>query len=307
MAHDHAHGHDHSHGHARGNERRMLLAALLTGGFMVAEVVGGIVSGSLALLADAGHMLTDFAALVLAWLAFRFSRWPADHERTYGFDRLQVLVAYTSGLSMFAIAGFIVYEALHRLSEPMPVLAGTMLIVAAVGLAVNLVVFAILHNGDRDNLNVRAATVHVLGDLLGSVGAIIAAALILTTDWLAADPLISILVAVLILRSAWKVVRDSGHILLEGAPSGIVPADIEADLEANVAEIDDVHHVHAWSITQERPMVTLHARLCDDGNADAAVHAIKHRLRERFGITHATVEIELVHCADHPPRKHAHG
>lgn len=303
MPHTHEHGHD----HGQGNERRMLLAAALTGGFMAAEVAGGIISGSLALLADAGHMLTDFAALVLAWLAFRFSRWPADHERTYGFDRLQVLVAYSSGLSMFAIAGFIFYEAIHRLSTPVPVLGRTMLIVAAIGLVVNLVVFATLHTGDRENLNVRAASVHVLGDLLGSVGAIVAAGIILTTGWLAADPLVSVLVAVLILRSAWKVVRDAGHILLEGAPSGIVPADIEADLKANVAEIDDVHHIHAWSITQERPMVTLHARLCDDGNADAAIHAIKSRLRERFGIAHATVEIELVHCADRSPRKHAHG
>lgn len=300
-----AHAHEHRHGHA--NERRMLLAALLTGGFMVAEVAGGIISGSLALIADAAHMLTDFAALSLAWLAFRFSRWPADRQRTYGFDRLQVLVAYSSGLSMFAIAAFILYEAIHRLADPMPVLGGTMLIVAVAGLAVNILVFAVLHGADRDNLNVRAAIVHVLGDLLGSVGAIIAAGIILTTGWFAADPIVSVLVAALVLRSAWKVVHDSGHILIEGAPPGITPADIEADLEANIAEIDDVHHVHAWAITQERPMVTLHARLCDDGSADAAVHAIKKRLRERFGIAHATVEIELVDCADHLTHKHAHG
>jgi cobalt-zinc-cadmium efflux system protein len=285
----------------------MLLAAILTGSFMAAEVVGGIVSGSLALLADAGHMLTDFAALSLAWAAFRFSRWPADRQRTYGFDRLQVLVAYSSGLSMFVIAGFIVYEAIYRLSEPVPVLGGTMMAVAAMGLIVNLVVFAVLHTGDRANLNVRAATVHVLGDLLGSVGAIVAAGIILLTGWLAADPLISVIVACLILRSAWLVVRDAGHILLEGAPVEMEQGEIEADLEANVSQIDDVHHVHIWSITQERPMVTLHARLCD-GNADAAVHAIKARLRERFGITHATVEIEHGNCADaSQSHKHAHG
>ena len=285
----------------------MLIAALLTGLFMVAEVVGGILSGSLALLADAGHMLADFAALVLAWLAFRFSRWPADRVRTYGFDRLQVLVAYSSGLSMFAIAAFILYEAVHRLLEPAPLLAGTMLVVAVAGLIVNIVVFAILHGADRDNLNVRAAAIHVIGDLLGSLGAIVAALVILWTGWLPADPLISVLVAVLILRSAWTIVRDSGHILIEGAPVGIAPAEIEADLEANVADIEDVHHVHAWSITQERPIVTLHARLCEGRKADAAVHAIKARLHERFGITHATVEIEMANCADHSPRKHAHG
>jgi cobalt-zinc-cadmium efflux system protein len=292
--------HAHATVHSRGNERRMLAAALLTGVFMIAEVIGGVLSGSLALLADAGHMLADFAALVLAWLAFRFSRWPADRARTYGFDRLQVLVAYSSGLSMFVIAGFILAEAVERLREPM-------LAVAVAGLLVNVVVFAILHGADRENLNVRAAAIHVLGDLLGSIGAIVAAIVILGTGWLAADPLISILVAVLILRSAWMIVRDSGHILIEGAPVGIAPSEIEADLEANIPEIEDVHHVHAWSITQERPIVTLHARLCEGRKADAAIHAIKRRLRERFGVTHATVEIELADCADHSARKHAHG
>jgi cobalt-zinc-cadmium efflux system protein len=302
-----AHLRDHGHGPGHANEWRMLVAAVLTGGFMIAEVIGGMISGSLALLADAGHMLTDFAALALAWLAFRFSRWPADRQRTYGFDRLQVLVAYSSGLSLFAIAGFILYEAIHRLNEPVPVFAGTMLAIAAGGLVVNLLVFGILHDADRENLNVRAAMVHVLGDLLGSIGAVFAAGIIIWTGWLAADPLISVLVAALILRSAWRIVRESGHILIEGTPANFTPAEIEADLEANVSEIEDVHHVHAWSITQERPMVTLHARLCDDGNADAAVHAIKSRLRQRFGVAHATVEIELVHCADHSHRKQAHG
>jgi cobalt-zinc-cadmium efflux system protein len=301
-----AHAHSHATGNGHANERRMLIAAFLTGGFMLAEVVGGLISGSLALLADAAHMLTDFAALALAWLAFRFSRWPADRQRTYGFDRLQVLVAYSSGLSLFVIAGFIFYEAIERLNEPVAVLGGTMLTVAIAGLVVNIIVFAILHSGDRDNLNIRAASVHVIGDLLGSIGAIVAAVLIMTMGWPAADPLISIVVAVLVLYSASKVVRDSAHILIEGAPVGILPADIEADLKANIAEIDDVHHVHAWSITQERPMVTLHARLCDDGNAVAAIHAIKTRLRERFGIAHATVEIELVHCADSSTHERAH-
>jgi cobalt-zinc-cadmium efflux system protein len=243
----------------------------------------------------------------LAWLAFRFSRWPADRERTYGFDRLQVLVAFVSGLSLFLIAAMIVVEAGGRLYAPVEILGGVMLTVAGAGLAVNLLVFAILHGADRSNLNIRAATIHVLGDLLGSVGAVIAAGVILFTGWLAADPLISILVALLITRSAWQVVRDSVHILLEGAPIGLLPGEIEADLKKNINGIDDVHHVHAWSITQERPMVTLHARLCDGASADAAVSAIKKRLHERFGIAHATVEIEFGDCADHRHAKHAHG
>jgi len=296
-----------THEHTHSNERRMFAAALLTGGFMLAEVAGGIISGSLALLADAGHMLTDFAALLLAWLAFRVSSWPADRRRTYGFDRLQVLVAYSSGLSLFVIAGLILIEAIRRLTQPVEVLGGTMLAVATAGLVVNIAVFALLHGADRDNLNVRAAATHVLGDLLGSVGAIIAAAIIMTTGWTPADPLISILVVALILRSAWKVVRDSSHILLEGAPTGLALAEIEADLKARVAGIEDVHHVHAWSITQERPMLTLHAKLRSDADPGGAIHAIKTRLKQRFGIAHATVEIELGDCADQTPRKRAHG
>lgn len=285
----------------------MFLAALLTGGFMVAEIIGGLLSGSLALLADAGHMLTDFVALALAWLAFRFSRWPADRRRTYGFDRLQVLVAYSSGLSLFVIAGFILYEAIRRLAEPVEVLGGAMLAVALGGLVINLIVFAILHGADRGNLNVRAATIHVLGDLLGSLGTIVAAAIIIFTGWNAADPLISMFVVVLILWSAWKVVRDSVHILLEGTPADLTLAEIEADLEANVAGVKNVHHLHAWSITQERPMVTLHALLERSADPARTIGAIKRRLADRFSIAHATIEIELDDCADDHRHRQVHG
>ena len=296
MAHDHSHGgQGHSHGD---NERRLFWAALITGAFMVVEAAGGLVAGSLALLADAGHMLTDFAGLALAWLAFRFSRWPADGRRTYGFERLQVLVAFGNGLVLFIIAGGIVIEAARRLMAPEPVMGGTMLVIAAVGLAVNIGMFVLLHGGDRENLNMRGALVHVMGDLLGSVGAIVAAAIIMTTGWTPADPLISVLVAVIILRSGWHVVRDSAHILLEAAPSGVSVADVQNDLQATIADVEDIHHVHAWSITQERPMVTLHARICETADVDRTVVAIKSRLKARFGIDHATVEIERADCAD---------
>ena len=296
-SHDHSHqGHGH-HGHGS-SETRLFWTALLTGAFMVVEALGGLFSGSLALLADAGHMLADFAGLLLAWLAFRFSHWPADGRRTYGFERMQVLVAFGNGLALFAIAGAIAVEAAHRFFQPEPVLGGTMLVVAIIGLVVNVVIFLVLHGADRDNLNVRGAVVHVLGDLFGSAGAIAAALIIMSTGWTPADPLISVLVAVIILRSAWHVVRDSAHILLEGAPGNLAVDAIEADLEANVAGIEDVHHVHAWSITEERPMVTLHARVGAGVNPDEAVVAIKTRLRTRFGVDHATVEIEHSECAD---------
>jgi len=293
--------HDHGHAHAHGsdaNERRMGYAALLTGAFMFAEVAGGIVSGSLALLADAGHMLTDFASLALAWFAFRLARRPADWRRTYGFDRFQVLVAFTNGIALFAIAAWIVYEAIERLSGTPHVSGGIMVVVAALGLAVNLGAFWLLQGADRENLNVRGAAIHVLGDLLGSVAALIAGAVILATGWTPIDPLLSLVVAAIIVRSGWQVVTDAGHILLEGAPTEVDTRAIGPDLVANVPGLKQVHHVHVWSITQARRMVTLHACMRGTQDSDLLIKGIKARLKERFGLDHATVEIERGECAD---------
>lgn len=211
-------GHGHSDG--RSNERAVGIAALLTGSFMLAEIAGGLISGSLALLADAGHMLTDFASLVLAWFAFRFARRPATWRRTYGFDRLSVLAAFVNGLSLFAIAVWITIEAFNRLFEPGELMGDVMLWIAVAGLAVNVLAFWVLTRGEGDNLNVRAAALHVTVDLLGSVAAIVAAVVILWTGWTPIDPILSVLVVLIILRSAWKVVRESGHMLLEGTPQG---------------------------------------------------------------------------------------
>ena len=296
-SHSHATGQAHSHRHDT-NERRMGIAALITGLFMGAEIVGGVISGSLALLADAGHMLTDFASLSLAWFGFRLTRRPADWMRTYGFDRFQVLIAFTNGVALFAIAAWIVYEAVERLSTPRPVEGGIMVVVALLGLLVNVAAFMLLHGADRENLNVKGAAVHVLGDLLGSVAALVAGAVILFTGWTPIDPLLSILVAAIILRSGWTVVMDSGHILLEGAPPELDTRDIGPDLAANVPGVIGVHHVHVWSITQERQMVTLHACVDEGLEGDRMVKAIKERLHTRFGLDHATVEIEHGVCAD---------
>ena len=289
--------HDHRH-HHHGAEppqdaasaRAVGIAALLTGGFMVAEVVGGLVAGSLALIADAGHMLTDFAALGMAWAAFRVARRPADRKRTYGFGRLSVLAAFVNGLALFLVAGWIVVEAVHRLGDPQPVAGGLMLAVAATGLLVNVAAFRVLSRGDRGNLNLRAALLHVVGDLLGSVGAIAAALVILATGWTPVDPILSVLVALLILRSAWAVVRDSGHILLEASPTEFNPAEIAADLTGAVPDVTEIRHLHAWSITEARPMVTLEAVVAPGGDAEAARRAIKARLAE-LGFDHATVEM----------------
>ncbi|HJR70427.1 MAG TPA: cation diffusion facilitator family transporter [Gammaproteobacteria bacterium] len=296
--HEH-HDHAHHHGH-EANERSVGIAALLTGGFMVAEVVGGIVAGSLALLADAGHMLTDFASLALAWLGFRLTRRPADWRRTYGFDRFAVLVAFVNGVALFAIAGWIVVEAVQRLAAPVEVLGWPMLAIAIAGLGVNVVAFLVLRSGDKDNLNIRAAVLHVVGDLLGSVAAVIAAVVILASGWMPIDPLLSIVVALIILRSAWRVVADSGHILLEGSPPDVDSRALCDKLKAELPFVLDVHHVHAWSISQERPMVTLHASIATGTDSAHAVREIKRQLVQHFRITHATVEIEFDACGDLP-------
>jgi cobalt-zinc-cadmium efflux system protein len=265
---------------------------------MLVEAVGGVFSGSLTLLADAGHMLADSASLVFAWLAFRMARRPPDWQRTYGFHRLEVLAAGANGLTLVFVALGICYEAVHRLGAPVPVLAGPMLGVAAIGLAVNLVAFAVLHGAERDNLNIRGALLHVLSDLLGSAAAIIAALTILWTGWTPIDPLLSVLVALLILHSAWSLVRDAGHILLEGAPAHLDVRSLKVELAAAIPAVVDVHHVHAWSLTQNRTMMTLHARVLEHTRGDQVTAAIKTFLRERYGIEHATVEIEREACAD---------
>jgi cobalt-zinc-cadmium efflux system protein len=298
MTDDHSSQGAHTHG---ANERRVGLAALLTGAFMFVEAGGGVVAGSLALLADAGHMVADFASLALAWYGFRLSRRPADWKRTYGYDRFSVLIAFVNGIALFVIAVWVIYEAWQRLGEHAVVLGGLMFWVALAGLAANIVSFWVLQGGYRKNLNIRAAALHVLGDLLGSLAALLAAIVIMATGWTPIDPILSVLVAVIILRSAWRVVSESGHILLEGTPSGINSRDVANDLRATFPAIADVHHVHIWSITQERPLLTLHVRVKGNDPPERIVAAVKRRLAERFNISHATIEVEFESCSDADP------
>ncbi len=296
--------HDHDHGSREvtaDNARRVLLALLLTGGFMLVEVVGGLLTGSLALIADAGHMLTDTAALAFAWMAFRVARRPNDARRTYGYHRFQVLAAFVNGVTLVAVVGWIMIEAVRRLFAPVEVLAGPMLAIAAIGLLVNLTVLWILRGGDRANLNIQGAAVHVLGDLLGSAAAIMAAAIILWTGWMPIDPLLSVLVALLVLRSAWFIVRRSSHILLEGAPDWLDVEALRRDLVAAVPQVDNIHHVHAWMLTDERPLMTLHATLRPDTDNHAALLAIRGFLEQHYGVGHATIQIEPRGCPEGVP------
>lgn len=264
---------------------------------MFVELVGGVMAGSLALIADAGHMLSDFGALALAWIGFRMARRPPTSTRTYGFRRFPVLAAFVNGLTLFAIAAWIVVEAIVRLNNPNAIETDLMLWVAVAGLAVNVASFAVLHGAERDNLNVRGALLHVAGDMLGSVAAIGAALIIMTTGWIQADPILSMLVALIILRSAWALTVESAHILLEGAPANVSLDRVMKDLSENIEGVADVHHGHLWSLDGRRSMITLHARVRDDVSGPAVVARIKARLRDAHGIDHATIEIELEDCA----------
>lgn len=290
----------HQHNHHAHDERRMLWALLLTASFMVAEVIGGLISGSLALLADAGHMLTDTGALALAWLAARAARRPADTLRSYGYHRIQIVAALVNGVVFILLVIWIVIEAVQRFLEPVQVLGGVMFWVAVAGLGVNLLAFAILHGGAKTNLNLRGALVHVMGDLLGSVAAISAAIVIILTGWMPIDPLLSIFVAMLILRSAWFVVRQSVHILLEGTPEDVDIQLLKSTLTSSVPDVTDVHHVHVWSLTPGYPLLTMHVNVKDTNRYSETLCEIHAVLKQRFNIQHATVQIEVTACVDDP-------
>lgn len=289
----------HTHKSASDNLRRVRLALVLTGSFMFVEVVGGLLSGSLALLADAGHMLTDTMALALTAVAFHISAKPADARRSYGYSRFQILAAFVNGLSLIVVVGWILFEAVQRLIAPIHVMGETMLVVAAAGLVINIVAFCLLHGGDQENLNMRGAALHVAGDLLGSVAAIVAAIVILATGWMPIDPILSVVVAMLILRSAWILVRRSAHILLEGAPEGVDSSQIHQRIVAKIPGVSDVHHIHVWGLTPEHRMLTMHIVLCDDAvDGSSAVKQAKAILSDDFSIAHSTIEVETDSCAD---------
>ena len=280
------------------NKRRVGWALIVTAGFMVVEAVGGWLSGSLALIADAGHMLTDSLALAVALYAFRLAEKPSDPRRSYGYQRAQVLAALANGSALVLIVLWIGVEAVGRLLEPRPIAVDTMLLVAVLGLLANTVAFFILNGGDRNNLNIRGATLHVISDLLGSVAAIIAAVLIALFGWTRVDPLLSLVVAALVLHTAWKLLRQSGHILLEGTPDWLDLEAVRGVISTEVDGVTGVHHMHAWCLTREHPLVTLHAELSPGTDAAAALLAIKKILSSRFKIDHSTIQVEMEGCAD---------
>lgn len=298
--HDHSHAHDHDHHHDHGamvsdsadGRRRVAIAALLTFGFMLAETVGGVISGSLALLADAAHMLTDAGSLGLAWIGFKLAERPADATRSFGWARFKVLAAFVNGLTLIALAVWICFEAATRLVDPQPVMGILLLWVACLGLIVNIAAFRILHSGDQEDLNMRAALWHVAGDLLGSVAAIAAALVIIYSGWMPIDPILSILVAGIIFFGGIGIVRRTAHILIEGVPKGLSLDEIKSDLETELADAQRVHHVHAWALNETKTLVTLDVEAKPGACLESLRRAVKQRLKTRFHIDHVTVEIQ---------------
>jgi cobalt-zinc-cadmium efflux system protein len=295
--HDHAGGDDHGGGHGHEHDvrpvgRRRLAAVLaLTAAFMVVEFAGGLLAGSLALLADAAHMLTDAGALALSLFALHVAQRPATAEKTYGYLRVEILAALLNGATLIVVAIFIFREAYQRFLDPPPVRSGLMLGVAVAGLLVNVVAARMLHGSAGHSLNVRGAYLHVLGDMLGSVGAVAAAIVIMLTGWVRADPLISVLVGMLILVSSWKLVRESADVLLEAVPSHIDLGEVREAMLV-VSGVRDVHDLHIWTVTSGFLAMSGHAvvrDLAEHGNVLAELH---RTLQEGFGIDHVTIQVE---------------
>jgi cobalt-zinc-cadmium efflux system protein len=282
----------HTHDHARHAERRTLALALgLTASYTVVEVVGGILTGSLALLADAVHMLSDNVSLAVALTAVWLAGKPPTPERTYGYKRAEVLAALANGIALVALSVWIFYEAVVRLSDPPEVLAGWMLLVALAGVAVNVGAGALLSRQRRGSVNVDAAFRHVLADLLGSAGVVVAAVTILLTGWEQADPLVSMLIGVLVLASSWTILRDTTGILLEAAPRGIDTRAVGARL-ANAEGVVEVHDLHIWTITSGFPALSAHVLVGRDEDCHERRRQLQGLLAAEFGIEHTTLQVD---------------
>jgi cobalt-zinc-cadmium efflux system protein len=304
-----SHHHDHNHGpgghdHASHASVTSLRAALaLTAGLLVVEVIGGLVSNSLALLADAGHMLTDVAALGLSLFVAWFSRQPVTPQKSYGYLRWEILAAFLNGSGLLLISAYIIIESIMRIRSPEPVQGGLMMGVAIAGLITNVISARILHSSAESSMNVRGAYLHVLGDLLGSVGVVVAALVIRFTGWLAADPIASLLTTALIVRGAWTLVKESVDILLESTPRHIDAADVRTQLEA-IPGVESVHDLHVWAVTPRMVAMSAHAIVRDASQQQHVLEHV-HDAMSLFGISHVTVQIEQKDMGTREAHAHA--
>ena len=313
--HDHEHGHEHDHavpqgrtslardahhGHSHAaptSQSKLFWALLFTLTCMLIEAIGGLLAGSLALLADAAHMLTDAAALAMSYAAVRAALRPATGRLSYGHHRWQVLAAFVNGIALIFLAVWILFEAGERLLAGAHVNGRMLAAIAALGLITNLGAFAVLSRGES-NLNVRAALAHVIGDMLGSGAALIAGVVILASAWMPIDAILSAVVALLMIRSGWAIARESAHILLEGAPEGLDSEVVQDALRAAIPQLAGIHHLHSWSLADEQAMVTLHATIQEGADSDQCIRDIARELQLRFAIRHTTVQIERTVCVE---------
>ncbi|GJM16846.1 MAG: cation transporter [Thermodesulfobacteriota bacterium] len=296
--HDHSHGHDHSHSHSikSSKEKKALgIVLVLTFTFMIVEAVAGFYTSSLALLSDAGHMLTDVFAVSLAFFAIWFTEKPPTSTKTFGFYRAEILAAFFNSLLLFAISIGILLEAYKRLLTPHEVKSVEMTIVAVVGLLINLTSAYVLFKYQSGNLNIKGALYHVLSDALGSVGAIVAGIIMITTKWYYADSLISILVSILIIRGAWVLFKESSHILLEGTPKGMDIDAVQSCICSN-EKVISVHDLHVWTLTQGFEALSAHIVVENMENSEEVLSKLKQELAEKFNISHITLQLEIEEC-----------
>lgn len=307
--HDHVHGHGHmynhsghAHGHAHGpgyegartgNIKGLVIALVITSGIAILEFFGGIVTHSLALLSDSGHMLSDASSLLLSLLAIWFAGRAATAKKTFGYYRLEILAALLNGLTLFVIAGFIIWEACQRLFDPPTVASGTMILIAMVGLLANLVsAWTLIRQGDvKENLNLRSAYLHVLGDALGSVGAILAGIVMYFFGWYIFDPIISVFVALLILRGAWGIITQTVHILMEGTPSSMNMEEVSERL-AQIDGVVEVHDLHIWTITSGIDSLSCHLVVEPNRDSQDVLQIAIDLLEQQYSMTHVTIQIE---------------
>ena len=296
-AHDHSGG---AHNHAAGANSKMLTIALgLTTAFLVAELIGAYLFNSLALLSDAAHMFTDSAALAIALAAIKIGQRPADDARTYGYRRFEILAAAFNALLLFAVAGYVLWEGVGRFFEPTEVESTGMLVVASLGLIVNIIAMRLLSAGKDQSLNVKGAYLEVWADMLGSVGVIGGALLIMFTGWQWVDPIVAIGIGLWVLPRTWSLLKDTTQILLEGAPRGLRLGDVRSAI-ANTPGVAGVHDLHVWSLTSDDISASAHAELADGADAEMVRLAVAATLLERFDIEHVTIQAEKEACEGGP-------
>ncbi len=302
------HGHTHAPVTATGGHRRRLVVVLgMTLAVMAAEIVGGLLSGSLALLADAGHMATDAAGIALALAAVTLAQRPARGRRTFGWQRVEILAAVANGLLLLVVAGYVLFEAVRRIGEPPEIGSGLMLVVATVGLVVNLASLALLHRGRRQSLNVKGAYLEVLADALGSVAVIVAALVILVTGWTPADIIASAVIGCLVVPRAWHLLREAFDVLLEAAPRGVDLADVRAHI-LGVDGVLGVHDLHAWTITSGLRVLSAHVVVTEEalaaGHGGRVLDALSECVGEHFDMEHCTFQLEAASHAGHEAPVH---